>query len=140
MGWQAVKIYQSIHIFSGITVTSVYFNQPSVSLSLSLSLPLCVDFSQNFFLFKNIYFFICLSNRAIGLMSRVFANGSGTGVQSLVESYQRLKKWYLMPHCLALSIMLGSRVKWSSPGKGVAPFPTPRCSSCRKESLQVILD
>ena len=26
-----------------------------------------------------------------------------TGVQSSVESYQRLKKWYLMPPCLTLS-------------------------------------
>ena len=28
-----------------------------------------------------------------------------TGVQSQVESYQRLKKWYLMPPCLSLSII-----------------------------------
>ena len=27
-----------------------------------------------------------------------------TGVQSQVESYQRLKKWYLMPPCLTLSL------------------------------------
>ena len=33
-------------------------------------------------------------------------------VQSQVESYQRLKKWYLMPPCLTLSIIrYGSRVK-----------------------------
>ena len=45
-----------------------------------------------------------------------------TRVQSQVESYQRLKKWYLMPPCLVLSIIrLGSRVKWGNPGKGVAP-------------------
>ena len=32
--------------------------------------------------------------------------------QSQVESYQRLKKWYLMPPCLTLSIIrYGSRVK-----------------------------
>ena len=47
-----------------------------------------------------------------------------TGVQSQVESYQRLKKWYLMPPCLTLSIIrYVSRVKWSNPGKGVAPSP-----------------
>ena len=41
-----------------------------------------------------------------------------TWVQSQVESYQRLKKWYLMPLCLTLSIIkYGSRVKWSYPGK-----------------------
>ena len=33
-----------------------------------------------------------------------------------------------------------SRVKWSNPGKGVAPFPTPRCSSYWKGRLWVTLD
>ena len=34
-----------------------------------------------------------------------------TGIQSQVESYQRLKKWYLMLPCLALTITwLGLRV------------------------------
>ena len=47
-----------------------------------------------------------------------------TWVQFQVESYQRLKKWYLMPPCLTLRIIrYGSRVKWSYPGKGVAPSP-----------------
>ena len=56
-----------------------------------------------------------------------------TWVQSQVESYQRLKKWYLMPPCLTLSIIrYGSRVKWSNPGKGVAPSPTPWCSKLSK--------
>ena len=53
-----------------------------------------------------------------------------TGVQSQVESYQRLKKWYLMLPCLTLSITkYVSRVKYSNPGNGVSPFPTLRCSS-----------
>ena len=53
-----------------------------------------------------------------------------TRVKSQVKSYQRLKKWYLIPPCLSLSIVrYGSRVKWSNPGKGVVPNPTPRCSS-----------
>ena len=64
-----------------------------------------------------------------------------TWVQCWVESYQKLKKWYLMPPCLTLSIIrYGSRVKWSNPGKGVVPSPTPWCSSYQKESLQVTLD
>ena len=64
-----------------------------------------------------------------------------TKVQSQVESYQKLKKWYLMLPCLTLSIIrYGSRVKWSNPGKGVAPFPTPRCSSYWKGSVWVNLD
>ena len=51
-------------------------------------------------------------------------------VQSHVESYQRLKKWYLMPPCLTLSIIrYGSRVKWINPEKGVVPSLTPQCSS-----------
>ena len=64
-----------------------------------------------------------------------------TWVQSQVESYQRLKKWYLMPPCLTPSIIrYGSRVKWSNQGKGVGPSPTPWCSSYRKGSLLVTLD
>ena len=44
-----------------------------------------------------------------------------TWVQSQAESYQRLKKWYLMLSCLTLSIIrYVSRVKESNPGKGVA--------------------
>ena len=58
-------------------------------------------------------------------------------VQSQVESYQRLKKWYLMPPCLTLSIIrYESRVKWHNPGKGVAPSPTPQCNSFENEALR----
>ena len=54
----------------------------------------------------------------------------GTWVQSQVESFQRLKKWYLMPPCLILNIIrYGSRVKWVNPGKRLAPSSTPWCSS-----------
>ena len=46
-----------------------------------------------------------------------------------------------MPPCLTLSIIrYGSRVKWSNPGKGVAPSPTPSCGSYRKGNLRVTLD
>ena len=61
-----------------------------------------------------------------------------TWVQSQVESYQRLKKWYLMPPCL--TFRYGSRVKWSNPWKRVAPSSTPWCSSYRKGSLRVTLN
>ena len=64
-----------------------------------------------------------------------------TRVQSQVESYQRLKKWYLILPCLTLSIIRYiSRVKWSNPRKGVAPSPTPRYSSYWKGSFWVALD
>ena len=73
---------------------------------------------------------------------RVFANGPGDlgSIPGRVIPKTQ-KKWYLMPPCLTLSIIrYGSRVKWSNPGKGVAPFPTPWCSSYRKGSLRVTLD
>ena len=64
-----------------------------------------------------------------------------TRVQSQDKSYQRLKKWYLMPFFLTLFIIrYGSRVKWSNPSNGVAPSPTPWCGSYWKGSLQVTLD
>ena len=64
-----------------------------------------------------------------------------TWVQSLVEAYQRLKKWYLMPPCLTLSIIrYESRVKRNNPGKGVAPSLPLWCSSYRKGSFRVTLD
>ena len=64
-----------------------------------------------------------------------------TWVQSSVMSFQRLEKWYLIPPCLTLSnIRYVSRVKWSNPGKGVAPSSTSWCSSYWKGSLLVALD
>ena len=43
---------------------------------------------------------------------------SDKGVQFLVELYQRPKKWYLMPHCLKLSIIkYGSKVSGEIQGK-----------------------
>ena len=54
----------------------------------------------------------------IGLVGRVFASGSGVRVQSQVESYQRLKKWYLIPPCLTLSIIrYVSRISGAIHGK-----------------------
>ena len=45
------------------------------------------------------------------------------------------KKWYLIFPCLTLSIIrYVSRVKWSNPGKGVAPSLTPQYSSYWKGS------
>ena len=62
-------------------------------------------------------------------MGRVFANGPGDlGSFPGCVILKTFKKWYLIPPCLTLSIIrYVSRVKWSNPGKGVAPSPTPRC-------------
>ena len=59
-----------------------------------------------------------------------------TRVHTQVESYQRLKKWYLMQLCFTLSNRSNvSRVKWSNPENGVAPSPTPQYSSYWKKEL-----
>ena len=64
-----------------------------------------------------------------------------TWVQSQVESYQRLKKWYLMPPCLTLNIIIyRSSVTWFNPRNGLAPFHTPCFSKYRKGSLRPTLD
>ena len=64
-----------------------------------------------------------------------------TKVQSQVVSCQKIKKWYLIPSCLTLSIIrYGSRVKWNTAGKRVVPSPTPRCSSYWKGTLWVTLN
>ena len=63
-----------------------------------------------------------------------------TVVQSQVESYQRLKKWYLIPPCLKLSIIrYGLLVKLSNQRKGVPPSPILWCSSYWKGTLWVII-
>ena len=76
-----------------------------------------------------------------GPMGRVFANGPGDLGSIPGCVIPKTLKWYLIPPCLTLSnIRYLSRVKWSNPGKGVAPAPTPRCRSYWKGSLLVALD
>ena len=87
---------------------------------------MCVCVRGHRFVFR----YTAYTNRIIGLADRVFANGPGDRGSIPAASYQRLSKWYLIPSCLTLSIIRYiSRVKWSNPGKGVAPSPTPRCRS-----------
>ena len=70
---------------------------------------------------------MCVCDRDIGLMSRVFAicSGDWSSIPGRVIPKTK-KKLYLMPPCSTLSIV---RVKWSNLGNGVAPSPTPHCSS-----------
>ena len=60
-----------------------------------------------------------------------------TGVQSYVESYQRLKNgtWRAL-----LDYKVSTKGKVEQSREGLAPFPTPRCSSDWKGSLPVTLD
>ena len=78
----------------------------------------------------NIVFCLVCKHWLIDLEGRVFANGLGDLGSVPGHVIPKTLKWYLIPPCLALSnIRYVSRVKWSNPGKGVAPSPTPRCSS-----------
>ena len=72
----------------------------------------------------------------IGLVSREFTNGPVKEGSIPARVIQKLKKWYFIPSCLTLSIMIyGPWVKWCNPGKGVVPFPTPQFNSFLKMSL-----
>ena len=64
------------------------------------------------------------------LVSRVFANGPVDLGSIPGHVISKTLKWYLIPPWLTLSnIRSVTRVKWSNPGKGVAPSATPRCCS-----------
>ena len=63
-------------------------------------------------------------------MSRVFVNGPGDGDSISGRFIPKTQNMVLMPPCLTLSIIrYRSRVKWSNPGKGVAPSTTSWCRS-----------
>ena len=63
-------------------------------------------------------------------MGRVFANGPGDRDSITGRVIPKTQKWYLTPLCLTRSIITpASWVKWSNPGKGVAPSITHRCRS-----------
>ena len=74
-------------------------------------------------------------------MVRVFANGPGDLGSISGRVIPNTQK--MVPDAILLNTQhykVLSRVKWSNPGKGVAPSPTPRYSSYRKGSLRVTLD
>ena len=96
----------------------------------------CVSDVRNLYFLRTNLRFVFLSLPDIGKTVPLMA--WSTLVQSLVESYQRLKKWYLTLPCLLLILIrYGSRVKWSNPGKGVAPSPTLQCSSYQKGTCKL---
>ena len=80
-------------------------------------------------------------NRLISLVCRVFANGAGYLGSIPGRVIPKTQKWYLIPPCLTPSnIRYVSRVKWNNQRKGVAPSPTPWCSSYWRGSLLVTLN
>ena len=74
-------------------------------------------------------------------MVRVFTNSPGDLASILGRVIAKTQKMVLDAILLNTQhYKVLSRVKWSNPGKKVAPSPTPRCSSYRKGSLRVTLD
>ena len=71
----------------------------------------------------------------------MFANGLGDQGSIVGQIIPKtFKKWYLIPPCLILSIIrYVSRVKWSNPGKGVAPSPSPQLLKGETLGLQLYL-
>ena len=88
-------------------------------------------------LFPSLHF----EQKFIGLVGTVLANGPGDLGSILGRIIPKTLKMVLDTSLLNTSnIRYVSRVKWSNPGKGVAPSPTPQCSSNWKGSLLVTLD
>ena len=117
------------YVFIYIYIFFFFFEFPSILLAF---IGLCSKFG-----------FLVYYKNKIPLALRVEYSSMvrETRVQSQVESYRKIKKWYLMSPCLTLSIIrYGSRVKLSNLGNAVAPSPTHRCSSYWKGSLGVALD
>ena len=74
-------------------------------------------------------------------MVRVFANGPGdlgSIPGRVIPMTQKMLLDAILLNTQHYKVL--SRVKWSNPGKGVEPSPTPRCSSYRKGILRVTLD
>ena len=69
-------------------------------------------------------------------MVRVFANGPGDLGSIPGRDIPKTQK---MEHDASLlntqHYKVRIKVKWSNPGKGVAPSPTPQCSSYQKEAF-----
>ena len=73
-------------------------------------------------------------------MNRVFADGSWGWGSIPGRVIPKIQKMLLDTSLLNQYYKLWIKSKWSNPGKGVAPVPSPRCSSYRKRSLRVTLN
>ena len=80
-------------------------------------------------------------DRLFGQVGRVFANDPG--VMGSVSGRVIPKTLKMVLDTFLLNTQrykVRLRIKWSNPGKGVAPYPTPRCSSYWKRSPRVALN
>ena len=77
----------------------------------------------------------------IDLMNRVFTNGPREQGSIPGQVIPKTQKMVLDSALLSNQyIKVRIKEKWSNPRNGVAPSPTPQCSSYLKGSLQVTLD
>ena len=121
------------HSYFSVFCTFYFSSQPKVIVLLRWLVGLGLKVPEYFTYFYFMGTTLGVVNRTLAYRLKCSPMARETWVQSQVESYQRLKKWYLMPPCLTLSIIrYGSRVKWNNPRKGVAPSPTPCCSKLSK--------
>ena len=82
-----------------------------------------------------------LLNQLIGLLGKVFINGLrdlGSIPDRVIPKTLKIVLDTSLLNTQQYKVLL--RVKWSNPGKGVVPSPTPRCSSYWKGNLLVTLD
>ena len=105
----------------------------------------------NYVLFLSKYFFksklaskIIYNHYANGLVDRVgsvFTNGSrdhGSILSQVIPKTQKILFNASLLNTQHYKVWI--KGKWSNPGKGVAPSPTPECSSFWKGNLHVTLD
>ena len=110
--WSSLPVGKQccVHVMVFIKICHIYL---SIYLSIYLCVYVCVYVCVCVCVAWEcpyVYIYIYTGHWPRGLECSPMARE--TWVQSHVESYQRLKKWYLMPPCLTLSIMrYGSRVK-----------------------------
>ena len=94
-----------------------------------------------FHLFANIFFFFFCLLYWSGIIVRMFSNGLGDLGSIPGQIIPKTQKMVLDASLLNTQhYKVRWRVKWSNPGKGVAPSPTSWCSSYWKGSLWVTLD
>ena len=116
-------------------------------ISLTVRLPF-IELSRGFIrlewhdaLFSANYILNSTPTRGIRLWVEYSPKVWKTGVQYQVESYQRLKKCYMVAPCLTLSIKrYRTRVNWSNQGKRITPTHTLQCCSYWKGNLLVTLN
>ena len=98
-------------------------------------------FRQSFILFRHCYYYYYYYYLFIGLAVRVFANGPGDLGSIPGRVIPKTQKMVLDASLLNTQhykVRIKGKVEQSR--EGIAPSPTPSCSSYRKGSLRVTLD